>query len=247
MLVDAHAHVDKYADVLTEAIRQINQHRILTVGVSMDVQSYLRTVEVSKSCSYIIPTFGIHPWEAHRYWKNLNQIDEYLERTPLIGEAGLDFHWIEDKKLYRAQITVFEYLCSWSQSRAMPMNLHTKGAEQEVLKTLREFKLDKTIIHWYSGPFDLIDSYLAIGSYFTIGVEILSSSTIQQIAEIIPLDRILLETDNPGRYEWLNKQMGMPLLLLEVLAKVSRVKGIDPISLEEQVGQNWATLTKDIR
>ena len=247
MLVDAHVHIDKYTENLNEAITQIIQHRILTVGVSMDVPSYLRTVEVSKSCSYVIPTFGIHPWEAYRYHDNLSQIDEYLESTPLIGEAGLDFYWIKNKGLYPAQVAVFEYLCKWSQSRAKPMNLHTKGAEEQILKTLRAFNLgEEVIIHWYSGPLDLIDSYLAIGSYFTVSVEVLTSSTIQHIAQIIPADRLLLETDNPGGYEWLTRQRGMPVLLLEVLAKVARLKGIDPVSLEDHVSQNWARITSGI-
>jgi TatD DNase family protein len=93
---------------------------------------------------------------------------------------------------------------------------------------------------------ELIDSYLSIGSYFTLGVEVLTSTTIQQIAEIIPADRILLETDNPAGYEWLTNQVGMPVLLLEVLAKVSQLKEMDPISFENLVSQNWKNLTGDI-
>ena len=240
MLIDAHAHIHEYTDSLTEAIHQINQHRILTVAVSMDVPSYLRTVEIARSCTYLIPTFGIHPWEAQRYKENLYELDGYLKQTPLIGEAGLDFHWIEDKKLYPAQMTVFEYECSWSQRLSKPMNLHTKGAEREVLKMLKRFNISKSIIHWYSGPVSVIESYLAIGCYFTLGVEILISGIIQKIAEVIPTDRILLETDNPGGYEWLTKEIGMPAVLLGVLAKVSEIKRMGANELESKLSQNWA-------
>jgi len=244
MLIDAHAHIHEYADGLTEAINQINQHRILTLAVSMDVPSYLRTIEIARSCTYLIPTFGIHPWKAEQYKENLYELDGYLKQTPLIGEAGLDFHWVEDKELYPGQIAVFEYECSWSQRLSKPTNLHTKGAEREVLKTLQRFNISKSINHWYSGPLSLIESYLAIGCYFTVGVEILTSGTIQKIAEVIPIDRLLLETDNPGGYEWVGKEIGMPAVLLEILAKVSKIKRMGTVELENKLSENWSDFVK---
>jgi TatD DNase family protein len=244
MLIDAHAHIHEYADNLAEAINQINQHSILTLAVSLDVPSYLRTIEIAHSCPQLIPAFGIHPWRAEQYKENLCELDKYLEQTPLIGEAGLDFHWIEDKELYRSQIAVFEYECSWSQRLSKPMNLHTKGAEREVLNTLQQFNIGKSIIHWYSGPLSLIESYLAIGCYFTVGVEVLTSAAIQKIAEIIPADRVLLETDNPGGYEWLTKEIGMPVVLLEVLAKVSEIKRMETVELRSKLSRNWTDFTR---
>jgi TatD DNase family protein len=109
MLNDVHANIDRYTDLQTEAIRQINQDQIITIGVSMDVQSHLTTVDISSTCPFLATTFGTHPWEANCYRNNLNQIDKYRERTPLIGEAGLDFHFVRDRELYSGQIT-----SSWS-------------------------------------------------------------------------------------------------------------------------------------
>jgi TatD DNase family protein len=59
---------------------------------------------------------------------------------------------------------------------------------------------------------------------------------------MIPPDRLLVETDNPGGYEWIYKTEGMPLVLLEVLAKVSEVREIDTVTLENQISENWAKL-----
>jgi TatD DNase family protein len=247
MLVDAHAHVDRYASRLVEALHQINAHHILTIGVSMDIESYSRTVEIAKSTRYLIPTFGIHPWEAHRYCDKLDEIEPYLKATPIVGEAGLDFYWVEDKSLYACQVAVFEHQCELAGRLSKPMNLHTKGAETEVLKAIRKFDIATPIIHWYSGPTELLDSYLRAGCYFTIGVEVFSSARIQQIAKLIPADRMLLETDNPGGYEWLTNQIGMPEILLEVFAAVSKLKGIDSKTLEKQLTWNWVELTKNIK
>ena len=246
MPLDAHVHFDRYTDLLPEALRQIAEHQILTIGVGMDIESYLRTKEIAASTPWLIPTFGIHPWQAYRYAENLTALDPYLQETPLIGEVGLDFLWLEDRTQDPAQHAVFRYQCQWAQRLGKPVNLHTKDAEVEILQALTEFNLRGSIIHWYSGPLDLIDAYLALGSYFTLSVEVLTSPSIVEIAKKLPLQHILLETDNPGGYEWLTGKVGMPSALLEVHQKVAEIKGLAPAALEAQLTANWQKFSANI-
>ena len=246
MLVDAHAHIDWYTDALTEALDQIERHRIVTMAVAMDVPAYLKTKQIAESCSYIIPTFGIHPWEAGCYTDTLHELDGYLRQTPVIGEAGLDFRYVKDEELYPGQVKVFEYQCAWAQRLSKPMNLHTRGAEIEVLEMLRRYRIVPSIIHWYGGPVELIEAYLAEGCYFTVGVDVLNPRIEHSIAEILPLERILLETDNPDGYRWQAKEIGMPDLLLKILEKVAAIKQIPVIELEERLWQNWQAFGRGI-
>ncbi len=73
-----------------------------------------------------------------------------------------------------------------------------------------------------------------------------SSSARRGIAKLIPLDRLLLETDNPGGYEWLTKSIGMPAVIRDVLAKVAQIRGMDPLELESHVYENWLRMTEGI-
>lgn len=164
LLVDAHAHIDWYKEALADALGMIERHRIVTMSVAMDVPSYLKTREIARSCPHIIPTFGIHPWEAPRYADSLHVLDDHLRETPVIGEAGLDFRYVKDATLYPGQMRVFEYQCAWAQRLGKPMNLHTRGAESEVLEMIRRYRITTPIIHWYGGPVDLIEAYLAEGA-----------------------------------------------------------------------------------
>jgi len=239
MLVDAHAHIDWYTDALPEALEQIEKLRIQTMSVAMDVPSYQKTIEIARCCPLVIPTFGIHPWEASRYADKLIELDRFLEETPVIGEAGLDFHYVKDKDLYPAQLKVFEYECSWAHRLSKSMNLHTRGADCEVLEMLRRYNIGKSIVHWYAGPISLIEEYLAAGCWFTVGIDVLNPRKTPGIAAILPLERILLETDNPDGYRWFAQEIGMPDLLLKILEKVAVIRGMTTSELEHRLWQNW--------
>jgi len=246
MLVDAHAHVDRYGAELAEAVEQIERHRILTVAVSMDVASYRRAKALARRCAYLRPTFGVHPWEAPRYADDLAALDEHLAETPMIGEAGLDFRFVEDASSHESQRQVFDYQCAWAMRRSVPMNLHTAGAEREVLAALRRHRLTGCIVHWYSGPTALIDDYLELGCWFTVGAEVVVSQAIQRIARLVPLDRLLLETDNPGAWNWLEGSPGMPALLLDVRAKVAELRRMDVAALERSLDENWGAVERRV-
>ncbi len=239
MLVDAHAHLDWYVEDLDEALGQMERLRILTMAVAMDVPSYLKTLEIARSSPYVVPTFGIHPWEAGRYSDCLHELDPYLDETPVIGEAGLDFRYVKDRALYPGQIEVFEYQCEWARRLSKPMNLHAAGAEREVLESLRRFGIGGSIIHWYSGPSALVQSFLDAGCYFTIGVDVLNPGKSPGIAAILPLDRMLLETDNPDGYRWGAGETGMPELLLKILEKLAGIRELDAGELERILWRNW--------
>ena len=96
MLIDAHAHLDKYEEALQAALAEIEQQRIFTISSSMDLPSYHRNLEVAERCNWVLPTFGIHPWNALTYADRLSELNSLIERSPILGEIGLDFHWIED-------------------------------------------------------------------------------------------------------------------------------------------------------
>src|ERR1044071_4479655 len=94
MLLDAHAHLDKYGDLLDRALDEIRQDRIFTVATAMDASSFNALTEIAERSELILPTFGIHPRRAPEYANRLREIEKYIEESPAIGEIGLDFHWI---------------------------------------------------------------------------------------------------------------------------------------------------------
>ena len=243
--IDAHAHLDHYGDLLPAALDEIAHHRILTVSVSMDVESYRQAQAIAERSPYVLATFGIHPWQAPLFADNLPALDGLIAASPMLGEIGLDTHWVEDPAHYPAQWRVFEYFLAAARDQDKIVNLHTKGAEREVLDLLRSYQVRRAIVHWYSGPLDVLDELLAWGAYFTVGVEVLHSETIRTIARRIPPERLLTETDNPGGWEWLVGEPGMPGLVKDVTRALAMLHGTDEVSLAAQVCANLAELIGD--
>ena len=242
MLIDAHVHIDKYGPDLNVALQEIRTHQVFTIAVAMDVPSYERSLEIGDECDLVLPTFGIHPRRAPEYVVRLNELSPLIDESPAIGEIGLDFHWVKDSAEYPAQVKVLEYFLAAAREQKKMVNLHTKGAEKKILDLLERYDIKSAIVHWYSGPLDILRALIQFGAYFTVGVEVSYSETIQAIAREIPNHLLLTETDNPGGLKWLNNVVGMPKDVQHVVDVTARVRNDSPTLLARTIHQNFLRL-----
>lgn len=238
-MVDAHTHIDAYGDDLPKALDQIRKLSIRSLAVSMDIPSFRETQRIAESEPLILPSFGIHPWKAPEYVDQLDELAKPLKEALAIGEIGLCHRFVEDENKYPAQRTVFNYFLDAAEGSGKLINLHTSGAEAEIVECLKERSLPAIIVHWYSGPMRYVQDYLELGAYFTIGVEVLQSEYIQTLAKELPEDRILTETDNPGGWEWLHDETGFPSLIESVESEVAEIRGVSREAFSEAVDSNF--------
>ncbi|AIT09630.1 DNAase [Candidatus Francisella endociliophora] len=242
MLLDAHVHTDKYSlENFEKVANECLDNNIQLMSVSMCIPSYLKIKELNKKYSFVIPSFGIHPWNAKSYSKKLSNLDSYLKESKYIGEIGLDKKFLKYADPYKDQLAVFEYIVSHECTKGKLLNLHTSGAEVDVVRILNKYSQNKFIVHWYAGDLDIIDKYLDLGGYFSIGVEVLFSNHIKNITAQIPLDKILIETDNPSAYSWLlgkEANTGMPSLLYKVVDEIRKIKKVPKNIFLEQLEKN---------
>ena len=245
MLIDAHAHLDRYGDALEAALEEIAQHRIFTISNSLDLPSYKRNLEIGEMCELVLPTFGVHPWMAPEYADRLEDLHDAIEQIPMLGEIGLDYFFVEDPAEYPAQRKVLEFFLSSAVQQDKIVSVHTKGAEKDILDLLTRYDIQRAIIHWYSGPLDVFRELVSMGMYFTVGIEVLYSEHIRTIAREVPSDRLLTETDNPGGPKGLIGSIGMPALLLEVARGLAGARNSDVETITETVRRNLARLIED--
>lgn len=245
ILVDAHTHLAHYGENLPRALEIIRKKKIYILACSMNKKDYLWLKEMTKDQEYILPCYGIHPWEITpdlEELKNKKEIIKLIQEAPMIGEIGLDFYWAEDKKAYPLQIEVLKFFFKYAKKFDKIVNLHTKGAEKKILSLLKEYKLKTPIIHWYSGPLDLVDEFIKLDCYWTISVDLSESSLSQELVKKIPLEKILTETDGPSGLEWLNGQYAYPDYVEKMIKEIAAIKKINSESCRQQIQQNFKNL-----
>ena len=227
MYIDFHNHIDFYKEEeLDSVINCINSNKIMTIAC------------------YIVPIFGIHPWRVKNNI-DLDKFEDYIKNTPLIGEIGLDFYWIEDKYTYPYQIKVFEHFLQYAKKYNKYINVHTKGCEELVLNLIKKYDVSpQTIIHWYSGDKDTLKKLIDAKCYFTGSVDLGYIKHSQDIIKEIPANKLIAETDGPTALEWVNGVYGMPDEIKSVYKNICKIKNLD---IEEFKLSSKITMTDIIK
>lgn len=241
MFFDFHSHLHQYDESNVE-LKQIEANKIFTLACSVDPESYACTLRLSKTNPFIIPTFGIHPWNAGGYF-SFDEAERLMNASRIIGEIGLDYRWCAvDKK---KQMFVFEAMLDHCDRKKKHCVIHTKGAEKRVLDILAHFPHAKPIIHWYHGPEKYYKLILDRNYRCTFGCELFYSRYIRKLFSYTPAGLILSETDNPQANVWLGGKRKDPLLIKAVVKTMALVKKSDFETMNGLVVKNAFAVLKE--
>ena len=192
-LYDTHFHLDLQKNVKA-AIEEINANKIYTIAMTNLPVLYEKEKQQYDS-PYIRTALGFHPELIGEYKKYIPLMWEKLSKARYIGEVGLDF---TDKTYQADQVSFFSELvqrCRKDENKII--SIHSRKAEREVLDVLDDAFSFKAILHWYSGDESLLNRAVKMGCYFSVNGNMLKSRKIERMLEIVPKNRILLETDSP--------------------------------------------------
>lgn len=130
---------------------------------------------------------------------------------------------------------VFDVVLSEAQPGRHPLTVHSRGAEKDVVCRLADAGLP-AVLHWYTGPINLIEQALQAGLYFSINIAMVRSRKFQSLMSAIPRDRILLETDGP--YAKHRGRPAQPAGMNEVATALGKSWGLDLIQTTNVLGAN---------
>ncbi|UJG39546.1 MAG: TatD family hydrolase [Candidatus Heimdallarchaeum aukensis] len=216
------------------------------IGVSMKYTEIEKAIELQKKYKQIIPGFGIHPWKVKRNMleEQINKISNYVATvSPLIfGEIGLDHHFIKKEQYYPLQEEVFSFFLTLSEKNSIPINVHSKGAEERVYELLDSFSIPPSniLIHWYSGPKKMLYKFRDKGVFFSINPSILGGSTHRFVLEEVGLEQLLTESDGNVKY-WIKgeKIIGSPAIIPQIIEKIAEVKNLSIDEVSEVLSRNF--------
>ncbi len=237
MLIDAHSHA---YDLPRRELEKYRSMRI--VSVSEDLESSLKTLSIAEEFPNIIPFVGVHPWRLGEV--SGSEVEEVLRLVEKrddvkgIGEVGLD-RKIEES--YERQKEVFKKFCSLASEYDLPVNVHARAAWKDALEILEKLEVEKAVIHWYSGPIELLDEIAQIGYMITINPAVKIQERHRRVLEEAELNIILTESDGPYRYRGLDLK---PEMIRDLIKFISEVKKVNEETLENIIASNFRRLIR---
>lgn len=205
MLIDTHVHLnaDQYDEDLQKVIDGALEEgidRMFVVG--FDTNTIERTMKLIDQYDFIYGIIGWHPVDAIDCTEERLQWIEELSKHPKIigiGEMGLDYHW--DKSPKDIQKEVFRKQIALAKRVQLPIIIHNREATQDCVDILKEENASEVggIMHSFSGSNEIADEILKMNFYISLGgpVTFKNAKQPKEVAQHVPLDRLLVETDAP--------------------------------------------------
>ncbi|MDI6816222.1 MAG: TatD family hydrolase [Actinomycetota bacterium] len=244
-LTDSHAHLDffgsdsKIEKVLARAVEN-DVTRIITIADSLE--SSYRAVELAQKHSEVYAAVGVHPHNASDVNPETLKELERLAKEPkvvAIGEIGLDYH--KNHSPHLVQQKVFEQQLELAKKVKLPVIVHDRDADADVMGALIKHGTKKGVFHCFSGDLAFAEKVLAMNFYISIAgtVTFKNAGVLAGIAKFVPLTKLLVETDSP--YLTPHPYRGRknePAYVRLVAEKIAELKEIDVSAVEASTQEN---------
>lgn len=205
MIFDTHTHLnaEDFAQEIPETIERAKEFGVTEMAVvGFDTPTIEKTLELSQEYPNIYSIVGWHPTEAGHYDQTIEKrLQEQLTRPKVValGEIGLDYHWMEDPK--EVQEKVFRRQIAIAREMHLPISVHMREAVEDTYRILKDEKIHEVggIMHSFGENEEWSKRFLDLGMHLSFSGVVTFKKTIdvQEAAQKMPMERMLVETDAP--------------------------------------------------
>ena len=247
MFVDTHCHLDgeEFKDDLEAVIARAREAGAAAIGIpGIDLKSCETVLALCRQYpGFCYPMLGLHPEEVLADWREiLAQIRQYITPEVIaIGEVGLDFYW--SREFEQEQLQAFEEQVRWSVETGLPLMIHCRKAQNELVAILKRYQKDLPggVFHCFTGN-ELEAKELLQFDNFVLGIGGVLTFKKSHLPEVlpaaVPLERIVLETDAPYMAPVPKRgQRNEPAFVAMVLHRLAEAYGVS----EEEVAAKTNT------
>ena len=203
-LFDTHAHFDaeEFDGDRDQVLRGLGERGVrLVVNPGCDVASSQKAVALAHRYPFLYAAVGVHPEECGGYDSTWLEAIRRLASEPkvvAIGEIGLDYYWEENPPREKQQ-QVFRDQLALARELDLPVIVHDREAHGDSLAMVKEFPEVRGVFHCYSGSVEMARQLLDLGWMlsFTGVLTYKNARKAVEVARMVPLDRVMIETDSP--------------------------------------------------
>jgi TatD DNase family protein len=254
--LDAHTHLDSdelfpQKDQVLDRARNAGVDQLLLVNSESNEMSFHRTLECLNFTHPVrrYACFGVHPHHASQYSPQMEERLSELNQHPKVigfGEIGLDFFYNFSPK--DVQIEVFRKQLQFARKAELPVVIHCRDAYPQLAEILRETASQwRGMIHCFTGSIQEMEPLIDLGFYISFSgiVTFRKATTLQDAARVVPLNRVLIETDAPFLAPIpFRGKTNEPAYVIHTGKFVAALKQISEEEFSKAVTDNFARLFK---
>ncbi|HEY5703621.1 MAG TPA: TatD family hydrolase [Gammaproteobacteria bacterium] len=251
LLVDSHCHIPMIDAEINDLLGRASE---LGVGhmlcVAVDLDTYPDVLQLAKTHAYIFASVGVHPNQQVEREPGIDELVELASDPDVvaIGETGLDYYrssgdlaWQRDR--FRTHIKA-------AREINKPIIIHSRDARDDMIKIMREEGADQVagVMHCFVDDWQTARAAMDLGFYISFSgiVTFKNAKEVQDVAQKIPLERLLVETDSPYLTPTPYRgKMNQPGYVHYVAKFLSELRGESFEKLAEATTNNFFTLFKD--
>ncbi|MCD7780481.1 MAG: TatD family hydrolase [Candidatus Gastranaerophilales bacterium] len=244
-MIDTHSHInfDEYKENFDDFLRDIKNNDVEKVIIpGVEPSTFSEIIQYTEKYDMLYGAIGIHPSEFQTFneesEKNIYELAKN-KKIIAIGEIGLDYHYGADTK--EQQKNIFSKQLEIARELNLPVIIHDREAHDDTFNILKNFKLKNVIFHCFSGSPEFAEKCINAGYYIGIGgvVTFKNAIDLKESTKIIPIEKILLETDAPYLAPVpFRGKINTPAYLKYIAQEIADLKGIDVEEVKYQTAVN---------
>lgn len=252
-IINTHSHVNMLRETnIDEAIQNAIDNKIVTIVPSSSAQDIFDTDKFIKKYNDVYGYVGVFPEEVKDFSdKTLSDMEKIIKSNPKIigiGEIGLDYYW--DKSFKELQKEVFIKQIEFANQMNLPLNIHSREAHLDTLEILKKYNKNSTaIMHCFSGSLEFARECIKEGIYIALGgvVTFKNAKKTKEVAKNIPLEYLLLETDDPYLAPVpFRGTENQPMYVKYVAEEIANLRGISTEEIAQISTENAKKVFKNI-
>jgi TatD DNase family protein len=258
-LIDSHCHIagPEFVGDLDSVVARARAAGLVHAMVILaadDEPELQQAAEVRARWPEVRFAVGVHPHAAGKFVdepaRAARQVDEAIARQPLtrgVGEIGLDYHY--DFSPRDVQQQVFRLQIALARERRLPIVIHTREAEEDTFRILDEEQAGDVggVFHCFTGDRDMARRALDAGFHLSLAgiVTFPRALELQAVARLVPLDRMLIETDSPFLAPVPHRgTRNEPAHVVRVAETIAALRGETPATIAAAALENFRRLFK---
>lgn len=254
MIFDTHCHVydEKYVEGAIEVIKKSIQEGVGLFMVPGDnIINSKKAIELASLFPEVYCAIGVHPSDVEtldieEVISQLKELYKTSNKIKAIGEIGLDKYWVKDEEIIAKQKEFFIRQIELANELKLPIIIHDRDAHEDTLKILKEHPpLYGGVMHCFSGSVEYLKEILSLGLYIGLDgpVTYKNAITPKEVAKVVPLDRLLVETDSPYLTPVPYRgKINYPHYVKNVIEEICRIRSINSREIENVTCENGKKL-----